>query len=866
MYFQFPSSNMIPSVVSRNIVHSLSAVSESSGIIGIPHVAGTVTYHNNMVRLGLDETGAAITSNQSIIGIEMTNTASGGLYNNTVYIGGAGVGVGTQNTFAFSRTSTSPTRDLRNNIFVNARSNGEGTGKHYAIRSIGITFNPISLISNHNNYYANGAGGVLGRFQGGEATDLATLQTQTGDDANSVSVLPAFINATGNATNLDLRIDPTVPSNLESGGAIISVVTKDFDDEVRQGNPGYTGTGTSYDIGADEFEGSRPCVPVTPTFTQVSPICAGAFLAALSTTSNNDIAGTWSPELNNMATTTYTFTPNSGQCGTTTTMTIVVNPLPNAPIASAQSFCGSGTVDQLVASLASENSVNVSVPAPATPTLRWYNQAIGGLPLASTTALATGTYYVAAFATCESSRTPVSVTVNPFPNAPIAQSQVVASTATVANLVANGQDLKWYDDGEAPEPLASTTSITAGTYYVSQTVNNCESTKTAVQVTVGNGCTSPTLTSVTAAPACVGSSTNIVLSGLIPNSFGTAHYKLNNGIVQTISGTSTAQGTFSFSSGTLPATANGLVIEVTKITTPGGCETSFTGKTVTLVVSPKPTLSTVTAAPACEGSSTTIVLSGLIPNASGTVFYRENNGPVQSLSGTSSAQGTFSFVTPALPLAANGIVITITKIATTSGCETVFTGKTVALVVYPKPTLSTITAAPVAAGNSTTIVLSGMQANTFGTASYTENNGPVQTVSGTTTPQGTFSFTTPVLPLAANGVVIRVLKIVNVNGCETTFKDKSVTLVVTNPNAINRPEAVSTEEATFVLYPNPVNDVLNIEASLGIQSVEILNNIGQQVLTSTQKHINVSHLPSGVYLVRIQDAANNLETKKIIIK
>ena len=65
---------------------------------------------------------------------------------------------------------------------------------------------------------------------------------------------------------------------------------------------------------------------VTPTFTQVDPICSGGILNALPTTSNNGITGTWSPALNNAATTEYIFTPNSGQCGTTATMKITVNP------------------------------------------------------------------------------------------------------------------------------------------------------------------------------------------------------------------------------------------------------------------------------------------------------------------------------------------------------------------------------------------------------------------------------------------------------------------------------------------------------------------------------------------------------------
>jgi gliding motility-associated-like protein len=63
----------------------------------------------------------------------------------------------------------------------------------------------------------------------------------------------------------------------------------------------------------------------TPTFAAIAPICSGAKLAALPTTSTNGITGTWAPALNNTATTTYTFTPDAGQCATTTTLTITVN-------------------------------------------------------------------------------------------------------------------------------------------------------------------------------------------------------------------------------------------------------------------------------------------------------------------------------------------------------------------------------------------------------------------------------------------------------------------------------------------------------------------------------------------------------------
>jgi gliding motility-associated-like protein len=79
------------------------------------------------------------------------------------------------------------------------------------------------------------------------------------------------------------------------------------------------------------FEETKMTITVltqtTPLFTQVDPICIGSPLTTLPTESNNGYTGSWSPAVNNLATTTYTFTPDPGQCADTTTMTIVVNPI-----------------------------------------------------------------------------------------------------------------------------------------------------------------------------------------------------------------------------------------------------------------------------------------------------------------------------------------------------------------------------------------------------------------------------------------------------------------------------------------------------------------------------------------------------------
>jgi hypothetical protein len=85
--------------------------------------------------------------------------------------------------------------------------------------------------------------------------------------------------------------------------------------------------------------------PTTPTFTQVGPYLSGASIPALVTTSTNGISGTWSPAISNTATTTYTFNPSAGQCGTTTTMSITINqPLQYTLTANDSTICAGTTV------------------------------------------------------------------------------------------------------------------------------------------------------------------------------------------------------------------------------------------------------------------------------------------------------------------------------------------------------------------------------------------------------------------------------------------------------------------------------------------------------------------------------------------
>lgn len=92
---------------------------------------------------------------------------------------------------------------------------------------------------------------------------------------------------------------------------------------------------------------------MTPTFNSVNPICYGNAFAALPTTSNNGVLGAWSPAPNNTTTTTYTFTPNTGQCSVSNNLTVVINPLATLALTSSgastnQTLCNSSAIIPII--------------------------------------------------------------------------------------------------------------------------------------------------------------------------------------------------------------------------------------------------------------------------------------------------------------------------------------------------------------------------------------------------------------------------------------------------------------------------------------------------------------------------------------
>jgi len=230
----------------------------ATGVAGIvTHTTGAVTptfnVYNNMIRLGFDRSGNALTNALLMAGIRdsvmSTGSAKANYYNNTIYIGGTGVATNdTVPTFGLCfATGTSVVRELKNNLIVNVRSNASTGSGHYAIATGGSATALANITSDYNDFIASGTGGVLGRFTSKtDAVDLAAIQSYTAGDANSKNVAPAFIDPTAVTPNLHLDQYNSINGNLNFATSI-TLTDNDIDGDARKGS--------NRTFGADEYKG-----------------------------------------------------------------------------------------------------------------------------------------------------------------------------------------------------------------------------------------------------------------------------------------------------------------------------------------------------------------------------------------------------------------------------------------------------------------------------------------------------------------------------------------------------------------------------------------------------------------------------------
>lgn len=173
----------------------------------------------------------------------------------------------------------------------------------------------------------------------------------------------------------------------------------------------------------------------------------------------------------------YTCVITNGTCAFTTS-TISLNPIANAPTAGAitQPTCTTATGSFQIAGY---NAANTYTFTPEVIAI-----SATGLVTANAN---TYTFTVTNSTGCTSLPS-TNIVINPQPSAPSAPTANLAQTFnqgdTLENLVVTGTNLQWYSSlsGGTPLPL-NTILVTGTTYYVSQTVNGCESNRIAITVT-----------------------------------------------------------------------------------------------------------------------------------------------------------------------------------------------------------------------------------------------------------------------------------------------------------------------------------------------------------------------------------------------
>ncbi|WP_343696710.1 gliding motility-associated C-terminal domain-containing protein [Flavobacterium sp.] len=446
-------------------------------------------------------------------------------------------------------------------------------------------------------------------------------------------------------------------------------------------------------------ESSRTQVAVTINTTSSAPVASSpqTFCAAdnkrvsdLVATGTNlqwynvSSGGSALPTNQVLATGNYYVSQTANSCGESarTLVAVTINTVPAAPTASSQTFCAT-------------DAKKVSDLVATGTNLKWYNASTNGTLYTGTETLVTGTYYVSQSTnSCgESPRTSVSVTVNNTA-APTASSQTFCAidAKKVSDLVATGTNKKWYSASTGGTLYTGTETLTSGNYYVSQTLNSCESTRTLVAVTVNNTA-APTASSQS---FCVAD--NKKVSDLVATGTNLKWYNASTG------------GTLY--TGTETLTSGNYYVSQTV----GGCESART--LVSVTVNPTPSAPTITAdgpTTFCSGGSVTLTSSG------GNSYVWSTGATTQSI--TVSASGNYSV-----------------RIGNASGCLSAASAATSVTTnpIPAVPTLGTVTQPTCSTATGSFTITNYSASNTY---TVSPSTGVTQSGNTITAPAGSYTVT-----------------------------------------------------------------------------------------------------------------------------
>ena len=222
----------------------------------------------------------------------------------------------------------------------------------------------------------------------------------------------------------------------------------------------------------------------------------------------------------------------------------------------------------------------------------------------------------------------------------------------------------------------------------------------------------------------------------------------------------------------------------------------------------------------------------------------------------------------ATPTINTGVERTATITLTTTGMGTPATQTIVIIQQQSPPTIMLSTSNQTIAHNSIdpidiSFTVGGGAAGWTSAITYTPANADFITLSPT---EGTSQTDTIILmatPTINTGVERTATITLTTTGMGTPATQ---TIVITQGKKTTL--STHTKEPFFTLYPNPTKGNLTIEGSSGYLQMYIHDLVGREVmtysLTPSKKTIDVSNLPSGIYIVTVQ-AENKTWTEVLII-
>ena len=444
----------------------------------------------------------------------------------------------------------------------------------------------------------------------------------------------------------------------------------------------------------------------------------------------------------------------------TNTQTLTIKGLPGTPGTSTPApYCKGDAATPLVAT------------ASAGGTLNWYGADPLGSPASTATTPNTNLvgstpYYVSQTVSgCTSDKATISVTVKDKPNAPGTSPRSFCLSEIASPLSASpvaGATLNWYTGpaGGLASPVAPTPSTsTAGpvSYYVSQTLNGCESARASLVVTVGGSLAAP----VTTTPPAICQGTTATALSATASTGATLRWW----------GTNATGGNFS-TTPTVATTQASATYYVSQIS--NNCESPRAAIVVT--IKPSPALPAVsTPVTYCPNQTATALVA--TASAGGTLNWY----------GTSQTGGTAS-ANPSTPITTSPGTTLYYVSQTVSGCEG---ARAVISVQVKQPT-----AAP---GTSTATYCLN---RTPGSLAATASAGGTLNWYGTSQTGGTASATAPTPPTNATGTTAYYVS-QTVGGCESARASLNVVVnaipglpLVATPNPYCKGASTSPLSAT----------------------------------------------------------------------